>query len=54
MLVARREGSLHDVAARAEDIGSPEVLVVPGDVANPEDCQRFVQAAVEHFGQCKL
>jgi NAD(P)-dependent dehydrogenase (short-subunit alcohol dehydrogenase family) len=52
--VARREASLHDVAAKAKDIGSPDVLVVAGDVANPEDCQRFVQATVEHFGQCEL
>jgi len=53
-LVARREANLHDVAAKAKDAGSPDVLVVAGDVANPEDCKRFVQATVEHFGQCKL
>jgi len=53
-LVARREASLHDVAAKAKDAGSPDVLVVAGDVANPEDCKRFVQATVEHFGQCKF
>ncbi|KAJ1270681.1 hypothetical protein BS78_06G070500 [Paspalum vaginatum] len=53
-LVARRERSLHDVAARAKDVGSPDVLVVAGDVSNLEDCQRFVQATVEHFGRCKL
>ncbi|PUZ46870.1 hypothetical protein GQ55_7G117600 [Panicum hallii var. hallii] len=50
-LVARREASLHDVAEKAKDAGSPDVLVVAGDVANPEDCKRFVQATVEHFGQ---
>ncbi|CAO2042039.1 unnamed protein product [Urochloa humidicola] len=50
-LVARREASLHDVAAKAKDAGSPDVLVVAGDVANPEDCKRFVQATVERFGQ---
>lgn len=44
-------GSLHDVAERAKDVGSPNVLVVAGDVANPEDCQRFVQATVDHFGR---
>lgn len=53
-LVARREGSLHEVAAKAIDLGSPDVLVVPGDVAMPEDCKAFVQATVERFGQCKL
>lgn len=50
-LVARMVGSLHDVAARARDGGSPDVLVVAGDVAKPEDCRRFVQATVEHFGR---
>jgi NAD(P)-dependent dehydrogenase (short-subunit alcohol dehydrogenase family) len=52
--VARREGSLHEVAAKATDLGSPDVLVVPGDVARPEDCRAFVQATVERFGQRKL
>ncbi|WVZ85357.1 hypothetical protein U9M48_032294 [Paspalum notatum var. saurae] len=50
-LVAGRERSLHDVAARAKGVGSPDVLVVAGDVSNLEDCQRFVQATVEHFGR---
>ncbi|KAF0924968.1 hypothetical protein E2562_015034 [Oryza meyeriana var. granulata] len=50
-LVARREASLRDVAARARELGSPDVLVVPGDVARPDDCRRFVKATVEHFGR---
>uniref|UniRef100_M8BXJ0 Hydroxysteroid 11-beta-dehydrogenase 1-like protein n=1 Tax=Aegilops tauschii TaxID=37682 RepID=M8BXJ0_AEGTA len=50
-LVARREGSLREVAAKATDLGSPDVLVVPGDVARPEDCKAFVQATVERFGR---
>ncbi|KAM3367109.1 hypothetical protein ACQJBY_016021 [Aegilops geniculata] len=50
-LVARREGSLREVAAKAADLGSPDVLVVPGDVARPEDCVAFVQATVERFGR---
>lgn len=52
--MARREASLHEVAAKAKDIGSPDVLVVAGDVSNPEDCQKFVQTTVERFGQCKM
>ena len=52
-LVARREGSLREVAAKATDLGSPDVLVVPGDVARPEDCKAFVQATVERFGRRK-
>jgi NAD(P)-dependent dehydrogenase (short-subunit alcohol dehydrogenase family) len=53
-LVARRERSLHEVTVRAMDLGSPDVLVVPGDVARPEDCKAFVQATVERFGRRKL
>lgn len=52
-LVARREASLGEVAARARALGSPDVLAVPGDVARPDDCRRFVQATVEHFGRRK-
>lgn len=36
-----------------EALGSPDVLAVPGDVARPDDCRRFVQATVEHFGRRK-
>ncbi|GJN03128.1 hypothetical protein PR202_ga20537 [Eleusine coracana subsp. coracana] len=50
-LVARREESLREVAAKANDLGSPDVLVVAGDVSNSEDCKRFVQTTVERFGQ---
>lgn len=53
VLVARREGSLQEVAERARDLGSPDVLVIPADVAKPEDCRRFVGAAVAHFGRRK-
>ena len=49
-----QEGSLHNVAARAKDVGSSDVLVVVGDVANSKNCLRFVQATVEHFGRCKF
>uniref|UniRef100_A0A0D9W4A1 Ketoreductase domain-containing protein n=1 Tax=Leersia perrieri TaxID=77586 RepID=A0A0D9W4A1_9ORYZ len=50
-LVARREASLRDVAAAARAAGSPDVLVVAGDVARADDCRRFVRATVEHFGR---
>ncbi|KAF3334485.1 11-beta-hydroxysteroid dehydrogenase 1B-like protein [Carex littledalei] len=50
-LVARREGSLREVAERARDIGAPEVLVIPGDVSMQEDCHRFVEATVNHYGR---
>ncbi|GJN27822.1 hypothetical protein PR202_gb15875 [Eleusine coracana subsp. coracana] len=47
----RRERGLREVAAKANDLGSPDVLVIAGDVSNPEDCKRFVQTTVERFGQ---
>ncbi|KAM3280453.1 hypothetical protein ACQJBY_047316 [Aegilops geniculata] len=50
-LVARREWSLRQVADRAFDLGAPDVIILPGDVADPDDCNRFVQATVDHFGR---
>lgn len=52
--MARREGSLREVAERARDIGAPEVLVIPGDVSMLEDCHRFVEATVNHYGRCEF
>uniref|UniRef100_A0A0E0FBZ9 Uncharacterized protein n=1 Tax=Oryza meridionalis TaxID=40149 RepID=A0A0E0FBZ9_9ORYZ len=53
VLVARREWSLRKVADQAFELGAPDVIILPGDVANPEDCKRFVQAAIDHYGRCK-
>ncbi|KAK9090076.1 hypothetical protein Sjap_023253 [Stephania japonica] len=50
-LVARREESLHEVADRARDLGSPDVTVICADVSKPEDCKRFVDETVRHFGR---
>ncbi|XP_065872951.1 11-beta-hydroxysteroid dehydrogenase A-like isoform X2 [Euphorbia lathyris] len=50
-LVARREHRLQQVAATAEKIGSPNAIFIPGDVSKLEDCQRFVDATVNHFGR---
>ncbi|KAJ4752126.1 11-beta-hydroxysteroid dehydrogenase-like protein [Rhynchospora pubera] len=50
-LVARREASLREVAERAREIGSPEVLVIPGDVSKQEDSRRVVEATVDHYGR---
>ena len=53
VLVARRESSLRQVADRAIELGARDVIVLPGDVANPDDCKRFVQTAISHYDRCK-
>ncbi|KAK4569037.1 hypothetical protein RGQ29_004439 [Quercus rubra] len=50
-LIARREDRLQEVANRARQLGSPDVIVVPADVSKVEDCKRFVDETVNHFGQ---
>ncbi|KAM0018718.1 putative 11-beta-hydroxysteroid dehydrogenase [Helianthus debilis subsp. tardiflorus] len=50
-LVARREKQLHRVAQHASTIGSPNVIVLPGDVSKLEDCKRFVDQTIKHFGR---
>lgn len=52
-LVGRRENHLREVAATAYQLGSPEVIVIRADVSKVEDCKRFVEETVEHFGRCK-
>ena len=52
-LVARREQRLQEVAAICEIIGSPEAVYILADVSKIEDCKRFVDATVNHFGYCK-
>ncbi|KAK4569112.1 hypothetical protein RGQ29_004489 [Quercus rubra] len=51
VLVARREDRLQAVADKARQIGSPKVIVVAADVSKFEDCKRFVEETVNHFGQ---
>lgn len=52
-LVARRKQRLQEVADVCEIIGSPETVYILGDVSNIDDCKRFVDATVNHFGKCK-
>ncbi|PIA33839.1 hypothetical protein AQUCO_04000128v1 [Aquilegia coerulea] len=51
VLVARRWDRLQEVAKMAHGYGSPDVLAIRGDVAIMDDCRRFVEEAIEHFGQ---
>ncbi|XP_030968008.1 11-beta-hydroxysteroid dehydrogenase-like 2 [Quercus lobata] len=50
-LVARREDCLRVVANKACKLGSPEVIVLRANVSKVEECKRFVDEAVSHFGQ---
>ncbi|CAO2038264.1 unnamed protein product [Urochloa humidicola] len=50
-LVARRKQALEDVAAAARERGSPDVLVVPADVSDPDQSRRAVEETVSHFGK---
>ncbi|KAJ4975032.1 hypothetical protein NE237_008206 [Protea cynaroides] len=51
VLVARREESLKEVAEKAIHLGSPDVLVVPADVSRVDQCKKFIDEAVNHFGR---
>ncbi|XP_057479502.1 11-beta-hydroxysteroid dehydrogenase A-like [Actinidia eriantha] len=50
-ICARRVHRLLAVAERARDLGSPDVISVEADVARVDDCRRFVEEAVNHFGR---
>ncbi|KAG6686185.1 hypothetical protein I3842_11G004700 [Carya illinoinensis] len=49
-LITRRENRLREVASTTYQLGSPEVIVIPANVSKVEDCKRFVDEIVEHFG----
>ncbi|KAL5791534.1 hypothetical protein ACOSP7_000128 [Xanthoceras sorbifolium] len=50
-LVSRRESRLQAVAAKARQLGSPGVIVIPSDVSKVEDCKRFIDQTQNHFGR---
>ncbi|XP_054804464.1 11-beta-hydroxysteroid dehydrogenase A-like [Prosopis cineraria] len=50
-LSARRENALGEVADRARDCGSPDVIIISADVSKVEDCSRMVDETVSHFGR---
>ncbi|KAK7369635.1 hypothetical protein VNO80_11677 [Phaseolus coccineus] len=50
-LVARRENRIKEVAGNAKLLGSPDVITIPADVSRPQDCQRFVESTINHFGR---
>lgn len=50
VMAARKAIPLREAAAEVEASGA-DVLAVPCDLANAEDCERLVAAAAERFGQ---
>lgn len=52
-LSSRRENALRQVADKARDCGSPDVIIVRADVSKVEDCMRMIDETVNHFGRCK-
>ncbi|KAM7471540.1 hypothetical protein LguiA_009723 [Lonicera macranthoides] len=51
VLVARREERLRAVADKARKLGSPDVIFICADVSMFEDCKRFVDESINHFGR---
>src|SRR3954469_7919599 len=49
-ICARRAERLEDTRKRVEGLGR-RCVAVPADVANPEDCNRVVQTAVDELGK---
>ncbi|KAL2935678.1 11-beta-hydroxysteroid dehydrogenase 1B [Bienertia sinuspersici] len=50
VLSARREGSLREVADLCLELGSPDAIVVPADVAKVDDCRRVIDATISRYG----
>ncbi|CAH2065077.1 unnamed protein product [Thlaspi arvense] len=50
-LGARRKDRLEIVAETSRQLGSGDVTIIPGDVANVEDCKKFIDETVQHFGK---
>ncbi|MEO6808193.1 MAG: SDR family NAD(P)-dependent oxidoreductase, partial [Isosphaeraceae bacterium] len=51
VLAARSEDDLNQAAADLRQLGSPEILIVPTDVSDQDQCRRLIERTVEHFGQ---
>ncbi|XP_027068869.1 11-beta-hydroxysteroid dehydrogenase 1A-like [Coffea arabica] len=51
VIVARRENLLKEVAENARKLGSPDVVPICADVLKVDDCKRFVEETVDHFGR---
>lgn len=52
-LVDRLEDRLEMVAETSRKLGSSNVIIIPGDVANVDDCKKFINETIHHFGKRK-
>ncbi|KAF4356919.1 hypothetical protein G4B88_008518 [Cannabis sativa] len=43
--------NLEEVKRKAHKLGSPDVISIVADVTKVEDCKRFIDETVQHFGQ---
>ncbi|KAF4377809.1 hypothetical protein G4B88_031475 [Cannabis sativa] len=43
--------NLEEVKRKARKLGSPDVISIVADVTKVEDCKRFIDETVHHFGQ---
>nr|GEV05193.1 11-beta-hydroxysteroid dehydrogenase-like 4A [Tanacetum cinerariifolium] len=52
-IIAREklESRLKEVADRARQLGSPDVLFMYADVSKVDECRKFVDATIQRFGQ---
>ncbi|CAH8350684.1 unnamed protein product [Eruca vesicaria subsp. sativa] len=50
-LVARREDRLEIVAETSRQLGSGDIIIIPGDVAKVGDCKKFIDETIRHFGK---
>ncbi|KAL9672757.1 hypothetical protein QQ045_029009 [Rhodiola kirilowii] len=50
-LVARREDRLREIRDRAFWLGSREAIYIQADVSKPEECRKFINETVNHFGK---
>ncbi|MFS7979199.1 putative 11-beta-hydroxysteroid dehydrogenase [Helianthus anomalus] len=53
-IIARNkpESRLEQVAHRARELGSPDVLFIFADVSKVDECRMFVDETAKHFGRC--
>ncbi|OMO84217.1 Short-chain dehydrogenase/reductase SDR [Corchorus capsularis] len=51
VLVDIRGDRLGRVVRNVKNLGSPDVIAIAADVSKVEDCKRFVDETIKHFGQ---